>query len=86
MILDYKEMESRISHDIKVKQEQLNTLYETLDEANKFGYVVTFGQEDNNSALKDAVEAGRAIGDLEGQIDQLRSFLNFLYNEEYNKK
>ena len=47
-------------------------------------YKVTFGGNSEEEAIKSAFEAARAIGVLEGESDQLRHFLDFLYNKEFN--
>ena len=55
-----------------------------MAEVQEYGYKVTFGGNSEEEAIKSAFEAGRAIGVLEGENDQLRHFLDFLYNKEFN--
>ena len=81
MMLDYKELEESISNDIKQKQEKLDILYKTLDEVNEYGYSTTFGADDKEITIKSAFDAGRAIGELEGQIDELRVLGSYLYEK-----
>lgn len=83
MILNYTEMEQRISNDIEEIESQLKILYKTVEEANEYGYSITFIANTEDEGFKSAFNAGRAIGELEGKIDQLNSFLNFLYNKEF---
>lgn len=83
MILDYKEIEQKICNDIAEIQKQLHNLYQTIDETKEYGFKVTFGANDEEEGYKSAFNAGRTIGELEGKIDQLNHFLNFLYNKEY---
>lgn len=84
MILDYKETEQKINEELIDNQNQLNNLYQTMEEIQKYGYKVTFGGNSEEETIKSAFEAGRAIGVLEGENDQLRHFLDFLYNKEFN--
>ena len=84
MILDYKETEQKITEELISNQNQLNNLYQTMAEVQEYGYKVTFGGISEEEAIKSAFEAGRAIGVLEGENDQLRHFLDFLYNKEFN--
>lgn len=85
MVLDYKEMENIITSEIMKKKQHLKTLCTTIDEANEYGYNVVFGMENEADAIKSGFESGRAIGVVEGEIDQLQRFLSMLYDEEYNK-
>lgn len=86
MILDYKEMEQKINDTIAEKNQELKTLYQTLDEANKYGFVTTFTANTEEETIKSAINYGRKIGEIQGEIDQLNNFLNFLYNQEFNKE
>lgn len=81
MVVDYNELERLISNDIKDKQEKLEVLYKTLDEINEYGYYTTFGTNDDEETIKSAFDAGRKIGELEGQIDELRILGAFLYQK-----
>ncbi len=84
MVLSYKEMEERITEELINNQKQLNTLYLTLEDAQQYGFDKTFGGTAFSESIKSAFDAGRAIGVLEGENDQLRHFLDFLYNKEFN--
>lgn len=82
MVIDYKDMKQRILDDIEAIRSQLNSLYQTIDEVEEYGFAIVFGSSSSEESIKSAFEAGRAIGELEGKIDQLQSFLNFLYSKE----
>ena len=60
--------------------------YETLNEAEEFGYEVTFGANSTDESIQSAFKTGRAIGEIEGKIDQLNTFLNFFYTQEQTKE
>ena len=86
MILDYKEIEQSIQNIIMSKKEELKTRYITIDEAEEYGYNVVFEMDLIEDSIKAAFEAGRAIGTVEGEIDQLVNFQNFLYKKEFDTK
>ena len=84
MELNYKEVEKQITEELMNNQKQLNTLYLTMIDAQQYGYETTFGGTSTEESIRSAFEAGRSIGVLEGENDQLRHFLDFLYNKEFN--
>ena len=86
MILDYKKMEADITQDIIEKKKELNELYKTLNEAEEYGYTTAFADKSWEDVIKTAINYGRKVGEYEGQIDTLTTFLNYLYSIEYNKK
>lgn len=86
MILNYKEVEEDINKEIQQKHEELKSLYKTLDEAEEHGYEVAFGANTQEEAIISAFNAGRAIGEYEGKIDELEIFLNYLYSKEFLNK
>lgn len=86
MEIKYSEIENRILNDIKEQRNLLQNLYETLNEAEEFGYEVTFGANSTDESIQSAFKTGRAIGEIEGKIDQLNTFLNFFYTQEQTKE
>lgn len=86
MILEYKEIENKITQEIYEIQEKLKELRKTIEETKEYGWVVTFNANTEEETIKSAFDYGRKIGELEGAIDQLNKFLNFLYNKEYKKE
>lgn len=83
MILNYKETENIITTEIAKKKKELDIIYKTLEEADEFGYTTTFSDKSWEDVIKTAINYGRKIGEYEGQIDALTTFLNYLYSIEY---
>lgn len=86
MTLNFKELEENIMSDIEKKRTELSFLYKTLDEVKEYGYTTTFGANDTEEGYKSAFESGRKIGEIEGQIDQLQTLFNFLYEKEITQE
>ena len=82
MTLSYKEISDKIFYEIKQLQKEQVELSKTLDEVTEYGWTTTFNTDNEDNTIKSAFDCGFKIGEIEGKIDQLNSFLNFFYGKE----
>ena len=83
MDLNYEEFVESIMDEISIRREDIDALYKTMDEVNKYGYTTAFLASTEEISIKSALGYGRELGRLEGEIDALTWFLDVLYRQNY---
>lgn len=70
--MDLDDLDMYLSDEIIEKRKVMKTYYEVIADIDKYGIEVVFGEDTIQNSLKSAFDAGRGLGQREGELDALQ--------------